>query len=152
MPPHVRSKSAIRGYVSLLAAAALLVGVDGIGVISAAADPETISFSDNESIKSDSSTLASKSASGPTFPDLDGNVHRDAVRWLAAGRMVQGHADGTFRPADRLTRGQLASLLVRALELDPASCTGPCARLTDLEPSVHAPSIRALVALGISTG
>jgi len=54
---------------------------------------------------------------GRRFSDLPGGyVHTPAINALAADRITRGCAPRRFCPARRMTRGQLASLLVRALD------------------------------------
>lgn len=48
------------------------------------------------------------------FPDVAG-VHGGAIGALAEAGVVDGGADGQFRPNDRLTRAQAATIIVRAL-------------------------------------
>jgi chitinase len=98
----------------------------------------------------------SESGSSPAdpsnrFPDVTGGVHRDAIERMAANGTLQGYADGTFRPGHQLTRGQLATILARVLELDATACDG-CAELTDVAASVHAEAIRAVVGAQIASG
>ena len=86
------------------------------------------------------------------FSDVTGGVHRDAILRMVEAGVITGYADGTFRPAGQMTRGQLASLLTRALDLDMTTCSGACMQLSDADGSVHAPAIRALVDSGIASG
>jgi 2',3'-cyclic-nucleotide 2'-phosphodiesterase (5'-nucleotidase family) len=52
-----------------------------------------------------------------SFPDVPrGYTHRDAIERLAGASVVNGFRDGTFRPEQPVTRGQLATLLVRYIE------------------------------------
>lgn len=51
----------------------------------------------------------------PPLPDLAGHPLHAAVAALAVRGVVAGFPDGTFRPNDPVTRGQLARLLVGAL-------------------------------------
>ncbi|MFA9432404.1 PQQ-dependent sugar dehydrogenase [Egicoccus sp. AB-alg2] len=52
-----------------------------------------------------------------TFPDVSStDVHRDAIERLAGAGVLGGFDDGTFRPRTRITRAQLAALLVRLAE------------------------------------
>jgi pullulanase len=52
-----------------------------------------------------------------SFKDLEGHWAQDAVKELAAKHVVKGTTDSTFSPAQRLTRAQFATMLVRALNL-----------------------------------
>ncbi|MTV25365.1 S8 family serine peptidase [Nitriliruptoraceae bacterium ZYF776] len=51
-----------------------------------------------------------------TFPDTRGSVHQRAIRQLATAGIVSGFPDGTYRPQAAVTRGQMATFLVRAAE------------------------------------
>ena len=57
-------------------------------------------------------------AAAVPFPDTTG-THREAVLELAEAGVINGCADNLFCPADGLTRGQMASLLSRALGFEP---------------------------------
>ena len=47
------------------------------------------------------------------FDDIEGSAHEQAIEWAAAQGIVSGFDDGTFRPGEFVTRGQLASILFR---------------------------------------
>ncbi|CAN5560332.1 hypothetical protein BH20ACT2_BH20ACT2_13480 [soil metagenome] len=51
------------------------------------------------------------------FADDGGSVHARAIDQLAAIGVVSGRADGSFGPRDLVTRGQMASFLVRTDEV-----------------------------------
>jgi hypothetical protein len=62
-------------------------------------------------------------ASGGTLPppaggfrDPIGTTHRRAIERLAAAGIVGGFGDGTYRPGDPVTRGQMAAFLDRTLQ------------------------------------
>lgn len=56
------------------------------------------------------------------FDDVDyRSPHAPAINELAEAGIVQGRPDGTFAPAERVTRAQLASFLGRAAGIEPAS-------------------------------
>jgi hypothetical protein len=50
------------------------------------------------------------------FNDDDGSVHEDAINAAAAARLVRGVGDRRFQPGSAMTRGQIATVLARALE------------------------------------
>ncbi|MBR1689757.1 MAG: S-layer homology domain-containing protein [Oscillibacter sp.] len=53
-------------------------------------------------------------AASGAFADVDpGSPYRAAIDWAAAQGVVRGFSDGTFRPDDTLSRGQLALILQR---------------------------------------
>ena len=51
------------------------------------------------------------------FPDVTGTTHAAAIEAIALADITSGYADGTFRPNDPVTRGQMASFLAKALGL-----------------------------------
>jgi hypothetical protein len=84
------------------------------------------------------------------FSDVtDGAAHAGAITALAEAGIALGDRDGTYRPGERVTRGQLASLLSRAYGLE---ATRP-APFSDVPPQhAHAAGIAAAAASGITTG
>lgn len=59
--------------------------------------------------------LRAPAADQDAFGDDDGNVHEEAIDAIAALEIVEGFADGSFGPATTVSRGQAASIIVRAL-------------------------------------
>lgn len=50
------------------------------------------------------------------FADVPANhPHNEGISWAAEQGYVTGYPDGTFRPEQSLTRGQLATILYRIL-------------------------------------
>lgn len=49
----------------------------------------------------------------PPFSDVTGTAHEDAILWASEHGLVGGFPDGTFRPNEPVSRGQLASILHR---------------------------------------
>jgi hypothetical protein len=77
------------------------------------------------------------------------HVHHDAIERLAAAGTVNGCTTTTFCPGTGLTRGQLATLLVRALELPvTAGATSPFSDVS----GPHADAIVAIAGAGIASG
>jgi hypothetical protein len=88
-------------------------------------------------------------ASASRFADVPAHhTHHDAVETLAVRRITEGCAPGRFCPNDRVVRGQMASFLVRALDLPPATGTP----FRDVTGGPHAGSVAALARSGITTG
>ncbi len=56
---------------------------------------------------------------GPGFCDTGGHQFEREIRAVAAGGIAAGGSDGCFRPNAPVTRGQMATFLVRALDLQP---------------------------------
>ena len=48
------------------------------------------------------------------FSDVpDGSTHAEGIVWAAGRGLIEGYDDGTFRPGEPVTRGQLATILHR---------------------------------------
>ncbi|MDG0795162.1 S-layer homology domain-containing protein [Cohnella ginsengisoli] len=58
---------------------------------------------------------------GNSFDDTASHWAKDAIGTAAALGMVSGLEDHTFRPDDRITREQMAVIVVRALKLTASS-------------------------------
>ncbi|QHW29501.1 S-layer homology domain-containing protein [Paenibacillus rhizovicinus] len=66
------------------------------------------------------------SAAQSGFKDVSpSDYFYDAVLSLQARNVIEGNADGTFKPYDKLTRGQAAKIIASALGLDTANVTDP---------------------------
>jgi S-layer family protein len=85
--------------------------------------------------------------SGP-FTDVAGSIHAGSINAIAAAGITTGCSGTLFCPTQAVTRDQMATFLVRALEL-PASTAIP---FTDLANTTHAADIAAIAAAGITTG
>ena len=82
-----------------------------------------------------------------------GSTHARGIRCLLLHDLVAGRTPSTFAPDGLVTRGQLATFLLRVLErlgrvvpVDPPDAFG------DDDASVHEPSLDALAKLGVFTG
>lgn len=82
------------------------------------------------------------------FSDIAGNTHRSSILAVARANITCGYADGTYRPGVKVSRGQMASFLARALNLTP----GDPRRFPDAAGSVHAGNIAAVADAGIAVG
>ena len=60
--------------------------------------------------------VAAPADTATAFDDVAGTTHAAAIAEVAARGLVTGFSDGTFRPADPVTRGQAASVLTRTLQ------------------------------------
>ena len=85
-----------------------------------------------------------------TFPDVPpDDVHAAAIDAVAEADLASGFEDGTYRPADPVTRAQMASFLTRALALS-TTATGT---FEDVQPGdTHAVAIEALAETGVTRG
>ena len=82
------------------------------------------------------------------FTDVGGTTHEPGITAAAAAGLVGGFVDGTFRPGESVTRGQLATIMTRALELPEAAPDFP-----DVDPDqTHAAGIGATAAADIVGG
>jgi hypothetical protein len=82
------------------------------------------------------------------FSDDNASVHEPDIDALAAAVEISGCGPGRYCPDDALTRGQMATLLVRVLGLPPASRD----YFSDDAGSPHESDINALAAAGITNG
>jgi hypothetical protein len=85
---------------------------------------------------------------GGTFTDDDGNPHEPNIEGIAAAGVTAGCGPSLYCPAASVTREQMASFLVRALGLQPATIDA----FTDDSSSPHQNDINTLAAAGITTG
>jgi len=88
---------------------------------------------------------------GGSFRDDNGNPHEGNIEAIAAEGITKGcnpPANNLFCPGDRVTRGQMAAFLSRALSLPAASDQG----FTDTAGSVFRSDIDRLAAAGVTLG
>ncbi|MFF2178551.1 S-layer homology domain-containing protein [Lysinibacillus sp. NPDC058147] len=57
-------------------------------------------------------------ASAAGFTDVENNTHKEAINALADAGIINGYADGTFKPNQTINRGQVVKLLGRWLETE----------------------------------
>ncbi len=88
------------------------------------------------------------SSSADAFSDDGGSGHHASINALAAAGVTKGCEPGRFCPSSTVTRGELATFIMRALNLQPTSRD----YFSDDNGSVHEPAINAVAAAGISTG
>ncbi len=94
---------------------------------------------------------------GTGFDDARSTVHRRAVERLAAAGIVGGFPDGRFRPDAPVTRGQMATFLVGALDhlaVDTATLASdePGRTFLDVPGSTHEARIVLASGAGIAGG
>ena len=82
------------------------------------------------------------------FGDDDGSVHEDAINGLAAAGVTVGCGEGVFCASQPVSRAQMATFLVRALELPEAGRD----YFGDDGGSVHEDAINRLAAAGVTVG
>ena len=97
--------------------------------------------------------VTSGGPAGSMFPDL-GSTHATSITCAADYGIVSGFADGTFRPGQAITRGQMASFV----EATVRTATGLGFRapdephFTDTDGDVHADAIDAIAEAGLVGG
>ena len=84
----------------------------------------------------------------PPFSDIGASKFYNDIIWLAESGITSGCGDGKFCPDGRVTRGQMASFLVRAFDL-PATGRD---YFTDDNANKHEANIDRLAAAGITSG
>lgn len=85
------------------------------------------------------------------FTDISGSVHEQAIRCLVAYGLANGTSPTTYSPNADVTRGQLASFLVRmAFGEDASDSTDQ--GFTDISGSAHRHNINTLAELGVING
>ncbi|GGI03072.1 S-layer homology domain-containing protein [Egicoccus halophilus] len=83
------------------------------------------------------------------FSDVSATAtHRLSIELLASEGVLAGYDDGTFRPGQRLTRGQMAAIVTRAFGLDNERAP----QFTDVAGTHHADAIAAAAEAGIIFG
>lgn len=83
--------------------------------------------------------------------NIESHHFYEAVRSLAARGIVNGFGDGTFKPHQSVTRGQLSSVLARTLGLDITNVENPGFKDVKVT-NPHYGAIAALVEAGIIDG
>jgi hypothetical protein len=82
------------------------------------------------------------------FTDDEGSPLEDAINRAAAAGILSGCGDGTFCPDDPATRGLMAVVLARALELPPTDVD----HFADDDGSTYEPYINRIAEAGIVVG
>lgn len=86
------------------------------------------------------------------FADTGGTSHGPAVAALVGQEIIQGCSEDSFCSDQSLTRGQLSSMLVRALEFEPDPTAPVAARFVDAADTTHGEAIETLRRAGIVAG
>jgi serine protease len=87
------------------------------------------------------------------FTDTGGSVHADAIDLVAIAGVAQGRSDGTFGPGERVSRAQMATFVVRTVELlTDQSFTDERVWFDDTTGHFHERNINVARGLGITLG
>ena len=84
------------------------------------------------------------------FPDVsDHSTHANNIYMLLETGVISGYPDGTFRPTQPVTRGQVATMVLNGFELDAEADVG---RFPDVPGTTHATNIGVLTSIGVIKG
>lgn len=83
----------------------------------------------------------------PSFSDTNDHWASDSIREAAAKGLLSGYADGTFRPDQLVTRGQMAVILWRMAEKPEPKATAPFTDIAQIPPD-----FQTAIAWGYETG
>jgi hypothetical protein len=87
------------------------------------------------------------------FGDDDGGTHEDAINRLAAAGLIDGTSDGEYSPREAVSRGQMASLLIRIVQhAQGAELPDGADYFADDDGSTHEDAINRAARAGLSTG
>ena len=85
-----------------------------------------------------------------TFPDVPPGPFAGHIERVAELGIATGYPDGTFRPANPISRGEMAVMLMRALDLTPGTGSGT---FSDVPNGLFfTGAVEAIAAAGITTG
>lgn len=87
------------------------------------------------------------------FSDTKGSTHEANINKLASAGVLMGFSDGTFHPDAPVTRGQVASVIVRAYEaVTGDQLSGSTTAFSDIADSGHEDDINAAAEAGWVNG
>jgi hypothetical protein len=89
-----------------------------------------------------------QSAARATFSDVAGGTHEAAIGALVTGRITSGFPDGTFRPNEHVSRGQMATFLATGFDLPDSTVV----RFRDVDGTTHVKGINAVATAGVAGG
>lgn len=91
-------------------------------------------------------------ANQTSFKDVNANAHYyDAVASLQERGIIQGYPDGTFKPTNKVTRGQAAKIIANVVGLDTEQVKDPGFKDLPTSDTYYKP-IAALVEAGVLNG
>jgi|GEM_PF-5413332 len=151
----------ISGALSLWLAANPVASADSArAALVAAADPVALSIGGGAGIVDVERLLADAGLPGSAVPDdavrvfddVDPNsTHGPAIAAIRAAGVTSGFPDGTFRPTEHVRRGQMATFLAGAFDLDVDAAPDP--QLSDVAlDRTHGTAIAAVIDAGVAGG
>lgn len=94
--------------------------------------------------------LDTTNVTNPKFTDITTkHANYGAIAALAKAGIIHGFEDGSYRPNDKLTRGQMAKIIAKAFNLNPSSDQLP---FKDVERSIYKDHIIALFENNVTKG
>lgn len=98
--------------------------------------------------------LDTDNVKSPAFKDVSrGNDYYKAIAAMAGKGIIRGYEDGRFGPNNPITRGQMASILVKAFDLPRYDFSSHKSPFEDVKRGTgHDPSILNIYRLGITGG
>lgn len=121
-----------RRLVSVLAALVLVVPAGSVASASGAP-----AGSPTSAVVSSSVVTGTIADGAPSYPDVPvTHAFFEPISWLGDEGITRGYADGTYRPASAVTRGQMAAFLFRYA--GPSGYTAPVASPFPDVPTDHA--------------
>lgn len=146
-----------RATALILAAAVAAVAACTVATRNASGASQPRRPSIEAGITDSAAVRAGPSAAQPEADEVSfSDVAEDAwyapyVAHIARLGITSGYPDGTYRPAQPVTRAQMAVFLVRALNLEPVE--NPAGRFTDVPPNAwYAPHVERIAELRITIG
>ncbi|MFC5401367.1 S-layer homology domain-containing protein [Cohnella soli] len=90
-------------------------------------------------------------ANSRTFSDIGSSYAKEAITVLASKYVLNGYADGSFKPMKRVTRAEFVSMLTRALGIVPYGAS--LSSFTDVRPEDwFSPAVEAAVKARLVSG
>ena len=90
------------------------------------------------------------STSSGSFPDVPAGTFSGHIERIAELGIATGYPDGTFRPGNPISRGEMAVMLMRALDLDAGPHSGTFSDVPD--GLFFTGAVEAIATAGITTG
>jgi peptidoglycan hydrolase-like amidase len=98
-------------------------------------------------VKSDWFVVPEGVAAPGRFSDTSSNAHAENIEKVADAGIAGGFEDGTYKPNDAVSRGQMATFITNGYDLAPAASS-----FSDTAGSTHEQSIGAVANAGIAQG
>ncbi len=86
------------------------------------------------------------------YSDISGNWASEEINRMAKLGFISGYADGTFQPAESITRAEIITILVRILQQTRGLSLEAGHTFTDTEGTWAEPYVSTAVVLGITNG